>query len=234
MNLVCCSRILFEKKYLSTRWDVFRCFDRLLVVGEETENLGGAGATVKTYRATDERNGPLHEGTPENRPIRKPDPDLRTLRRQISFGSTTGFGSLRKKPTTNEHEAGLLSPPPVVAEESESVAAADAISAEDLPTDRVRLASKPGEAGGAAAGAGAVAAEASARAPMLKKGDRKESLKHLKKELKEGVKEIKEGVKDITGELKERAKHLPDGHRGSIASLTERPPYKPIENQTEF
>jgi hypothetical protein len=30
---------------------------------------------------------------------------------------------------------------------------------------------------------------------MLKKGDRKESLKHLKKELKEGVKEIKEGVK---------------------------------------
>jgi len=35
------------------------------------------------------------------------------------------------------------------------------------------------------------------RAPMLKKGDRKESLKNLKKELKEGVKEIKEGVKDI-------------------------------------
>jgi len=42
------------------------------------------------------------------------------------------------------------------------------------------------------------------------------------------------GVKDLTGELKERAKHLPDGHRGSIASLTERPPYKPIEKQTEF
>ena len=190
--------------------------------------MGSAGGTVKTYRATDERNGPLHEGTPENRPIRKPDPDLRTLRRQISFGSTTGFGSLRKKPTPAEHEAGLLSPPPVVAEESESVAAADAISAEDLPTDKVRLASKPGEA------AGEAAAEATGRAPMLKKGDRKESLKHLKKELKEGVKEIKEGVKDITGELKERAKHLPDGHRGSIASLTERPPYKPIENQTEF
>jgi hypothetical protein len=28
---------------------------------------------------------------------------------------------------------------------------------------------------------------------MLRKSDRKESLKHLKKELKEGVKEIKEG-----------------------------------------
>jgi hypothetical protein len=134
---------LFEKKYLSARWDKFRCFDRILGIGEETENLGGAGAAVKTYRATDERNGPLLEGTPENRPIRKPDPDLRTLRRQISFGSTTvGFGSLRKKPTSTEHETGLLSPPPVVAEESESIAAADAISAEDLPLDRVRLAAK--------------------------------------------------------------------------------------------
>ena len=136
-------RILFEKKYLSARWDKFRCFDRILGIGEETENLGGAGAAVKTYQATDERNGPLLEGTPENRPIRKPDPDLRTLRRQISFGSTTvGFGSLRKKPNTGEHEIGLLSPPPVVTEESESIAAADAISAEDLPLDRVRLAAK--------------------------------------------------------------------------------------------
>jgi len=217
-------RILFEKKYLSARWDLFRCFDKMFLVGEETENLGGASGTVKTYRATDERNGSLIEGQIENRPIRKPDPDLRTLRRQISFGSNTGFGSLRKKP--GEHETGLLSPPPVVAEESESIAAADAISTEDLPIDKVRLASKPDELPGAEGGA--------ARAPMLKKSDRKESLKHLKKELKEGVKEIKENVKDITGELKERAKHLPDGHRGSIASLTERPPYKPIEKQTEF
>ena len=94
------------------------------------------------------------------------------------------------------------------------------------------LASKLGEAAGGAAGG--AAAEGGSKAPMLKKGDRKESLKTLKKELKEWVKEIKENVKDITGELKERAKHLPDGHRGSIASLTERPPYKPIEKQTEF
>ena len=33
------------------------------------------------------------------------------------------------------------------------------------------------------------------------------------------MKEIKAGVKDTV-------KHLPDGHRGSIASLTEKPPYK--------
>ena len=80
----------------------------MLGVGEETENLGGAGATVKTYRATDERNGPLLDAVQENRPIRKPDPDLRTLRRQISFGSSTvvGFGSLRKKPGGAEHETG--------------------------------------------------------------------------------------------------------------------------------
>jgi len=32
---------------------------------------------------------------------------------------------------------------------------------------------------------------------MLRKSDRKESFKHLKKELKEGVKDIKEGNKKL-------------------------------------
>ena len=40
--------------------------------------------------------------------------------------------------------------------------------------------------------------------------------------------DIKDGVKEVKAELKEHVKHLPDGHRGSIASVTERPAYKPI------
>ena len=40
--------------------------------------------------------------------------------------------------------------------------------------------------------------------------------------------DIKDGVKEARAEFREHVKHLPDGHRGSIASVTERPPYKPI------
>lgn len=60
----------------------------------------------------------------------------------------------------------------------------------------------------------------------LRKSDRKESLKQIKQGLKEGVQEVKEVVK-------EKIDHLPDGHRGSIASVTERPRYKLLEKQTK-
>lgn len=60
----------------------------------------------------------------------------------------------------------------------------------------------------------------------LRKGDRRESLKQIKQGIKEGVKEAKEVVKDLT-------EHLPDGHRGSIASVTERPRYKLLDKQTK-
>ena len=52
----------------------------------------------------------------------------------------------------------------------------------------------------------------------------KESLKHIRQEFKDLKKEVK-------AEIKEQVKHLPDGHRGSIASITERPPYRPIPKQ---
>lgn len=58
----------------------------------------------------------------------------------------------------------------------------------------------------------------------LRKSDRKESLKQIKQGIKEGVQEAKEVVKDV-------AAHLPDGHRGSIASITERPRYKLLDKQ---
>jgi hypothetical protein len=60
----------------------------------------------------------------------------------------------------------------------------------------------------------------------LRKSDRKESLKQIKQGLKEGVQEVKEVVK-------EKIDHLPDGHRGSIASVTERPRYKLLEKQNK-
>jgi hypothetical protein len=104
--------VLFEKKYVSLKYDIFRCFDRAVIVPDEGLNLGAEGGPAKAFSANDEgRSGPLFDAA-ENKPIRKPDPDLRTLRRQISFGSGSGFGSLKKKPTNQEHEIGLLSPPP--------------------------------------------------------------------------------------------------------------------------
>jgi len=62
----------------------------------------------------------------------------------------------------------------------------------------------------------------------LSKGDRKESLKQIKQGIKDGVQEAKEVVKDV-------AAHLPDGHRGSIASITQtdRPRYKLLDNKDQ-
>jgi len=103
---------LFEKKYLSLKYDIFHCFDRPSISPPEAQNEGDERGQGKIFTAGDEgRSGALFDAS-ENKPIRKPDPDLRTLRRQISFGSSSGFGSLKKKPTNQEHEVGLLSPPP--------------------------------------------------------------------------------------------------------------------------
>jgi len=51
---------------------------------------------------------------------------------------------------------------------------------------------------------------------------RRESLKQIKQGIKEGVAEVKEVLRDA-------ADHLPDGHRGSIASISDRPRYKKLE-----
>lgn len=69
-------------------------------------------------------------------------------------------------------------------------------------------------------------ASATRKVQPLRKSDRKESLKQIKQGLKEGVQEVKEVVK-------ENIAHLPDGHRGSIASVTERPRYKLLDKQNK-
>jgi hypothetical protein len=50
------------------------------------------------------------------------------------------------------------------------------------------------------------------------------------KQIKQG---LKEGVQDVKEVVKENLAHLPDGHRGSIASVTERPRYKLLDKQNK-
>jgi hypothetical protein len=59
---------------------------------------------------------------------------------------------------------------------------------------------------------------------MLNKEQRKESIKNIKENIKGNLTEIRHEVKDTV-------KHLPDGHRGHIGAVVERPipPYKPIK-----
>ena len=54
------------------------------------------------------------------------------------------------------------------------------------------------------------------------------SLESGKESFKQMRQEIKDSMKEVKAEVKEQVKHLPDGHRGSIASITERPAYRPI------
>ncbi len=187
---------------ISLKYDFFNCFSAAPDGShEEMVVISDPSHPRKHYG---DHEGGAATGSEQPRPLRKPDPSLRELQRQISFGSGSPFGSLRKRmpPVAQKSVEGVIPPPPV-AEETTSLAAAATASAATNP------------------------AEDSANVDSGDEkyaNDRRGSLKHLKKELKEGVKEIK-------AEVKEKVRHLPDGHRGSIASITERPPYKPIEKQ---
>ncbi|XP_059097142.1 high-affinity choline transporter 1-like [Tigriopus californicus] len=181
LSISALTRYLFLVKKISLNYDYFSCFTPI----PETEERIPIRPDGPDYSTSDRI--PRQESV--DKPIRKPDPPLRELRRQISFGSS-GFGSIKKKGTTGgaEDHHHLPAVPPPVAEESNSFI-------EDGGNgDSVR---------------------------------RKDSLKNIKRD-------IKGGVKDIKGEVMDRVKHLPDGKRGSMASLTEKPPYTPIEKQTEF
>ena len=98
--------VLFNKGHVSKKWDLFGCFDsgpklepsELMAMDpsgtkkytDNDDDTGGAGAVAAAAQATIEAK----------KPIRKPDPNLRALQRQISFGSGApliGIGSLKKK-----------------------------------------------------------------------------------------------------------------------------------------
>lgn len=98
--------VLFNKGHVSKKWDLFGCFDsgpklepsELMAMDpsgtkkytDNDDDTGGAGAVAAAAQATIEAK----------KPIRKPDPNLRALQRQISFGSGApliGIGSMKKK-----------------------------------------------------------------------------------------------------------------------------------------
>ena len=131
--------LLFEKEYLSTKWDLFKCFNQRALDGREHDDdeLPTLAGTDKppSYQAT--MNGPRGDGTDipppvtasaPPKPIRKPDPDLRVLQKQLSFGSGSRFGSLGRKATIDKEDGPPLSPPPVVTEEGESTFANESTS----------------------------------------------------------------------------------------------------------
>merc|ERR1712141_145385 len=103
--------VLFNKGHVSKKWDLFGCFDsgpklepsELMAMDpsgtkkytDNDDDTGGAGAVAAAAQATIEAK----------KPIRKPDPNLRALQRQISFGSGApliGIGSLKKKQMSTE------------------------------------------------------------------------------------------------------------------------------------
>lgn len=60
---------------------------------------------------------------------------------------------------------------------------------------------------------------------MLNKDERKESIRNIKENIKGSLNEIRHEVKDTV-------KHLPDGHRGHLGAVVDRPipAYKHIKN----
>ena len=218
---------LFRSGRVSKKYDYFNCIDRNIVPDtEEMKNLRGGDAD-KLY-SNESAEGQQPPPVVIRKPGRKPDPSVRELRRQISFGSGGGFGSLKKKssgaapplgatgPAMSVDSAGpskaqnsrpelgratsLVSPPPAILEDGESTGLRD----------------DNGE------GIGVMTSPTEMAKRMLHLDDRKDSLRNLKENIKEGLTEMKHEIKD-------HVKHLPDGHRGSLAAVVERPPYKPIK-----
>jgi mevalonate pyrophosphate decarboxylase len=84
---------------------------------EDTDPGAGGGSTAAAAAAA---------ATAPPKPIRKPDPSLRELQRQISFGSGSGvvFGSIKRKAMqTAQLSTEAVNPPPVVAEEASTASA---------------------------------------------------------------------------------------------------------------
>ena len=109
LKLFSLDRFLFHKEYVPKNWDYFGCFTAPKFEPSElfpmdpsgtkkyTEDddgsAGGGGSIVATAAAA-------QAIVAEKKPARKPDPSMRTLQKQLSFGSGApfvGLGSLKKK-----------------------------------------------------------------------------------------------------------------------------------------
>ncbi|XP_040578100.1 high-affinity choline transporter 1 isoform X1 [Lepeophtheirus salmonis] len=89
------TKFLFEKGHLSTRWDIFN------VTSLSPPDQGVAMSSIDTKVFSDEApSGSGLINIDNSLPIRKPDPPLREIRRQISFTGGSGIGSIKKKLNT--------------------------------------------------------------------------------------------------------------------------------------
>lgn len=176
---------------------------------EEGETIGMTTNTdVKTYKSVDEVNGrvSINNGA-----------ELRKRKESLGKRQDSFIRPLEERPLTKEDlRRSFGSKQSSVDPENRKSLGSKQNS---VDPENVTLEEKPGAA--AQVKPGSVKMR---KVQPLRKGDRRESLKQIKQGIKEGVKEAKEVVKDLT-------EHLPDGHRGSIASVTERPRYKLLDKQ---
>ena len=95
--------MLFNRKNLDKKYDIFNCFTAPKFEPNELFPMDPSG--TKKYTENDEDGDAAAacaaaQAIADKKPIRKPDPNLRQLQRQISFGSGApliGLGSLKKK-----------------------------------------------------------------------------------------------------------------------------------------
>ena len=110
-------RFIFTKGHVSKDWDVFGCFTNPPTDPEELEPMGPTG--LKKYNSTDEggpddgaaaaaTNAVPHPHPPKH--IRKPDPSLRILQRQLSQDLPVlgGLGSLKKQKSKDASGGGMF------------------------------------------------------------------------------------------------------------------------------
>lgn len=250
---------LFKSGKLTKEQDYFKCIVNIDSDGSEAPAYEEDGETigmttnsdVKTYKSVEElkgkpqgpdslrRNGSGKkvDGTRGATCVTSPDEALTKNGAKLRRGSSgRSAGSIRERPPAidpmqdrpfarKNSQAKMRTQSSVISPEQDRP-----LKREKSFGERQSSVTSPGdvtleETPGAATNSGVKPPTVKMRKIQpLRKGDRKESLKQIKQTVKEGVVEVKEVLKDAV-------EHLPDGHRGSIASMAERPRYKLLEKQ---
>lgn len=238
ISLVSVSKLmvwLFKTERLRKDQDYFKCIVNIDDSGsaappyeEDGETIGMTTNTdVKTYKAVEEVNGSvngaskdgLRRGSSANRGIE----GAKAAKRRPSQDKGPAIDPMQDRPfkrasfKKQKSRERAISPEP---KKDSGEPGSPTFSPAAEPGD-VNLEEKPGAGMSSTVKAPTVKMR---KIQPLRKGDRKESLKQIKGAIKEGVQEVKEKIKDA-------AETLPDGHRGSIASIVERPRYKLLDKQ---
>jgi len=250
ISLVIVSRIMvwaFRTGRLRKDQDYFKCIVNIDDNGsdappydEDGETIGmTTNADVKTYKAVEEvqRRSGSSEKLRRNSSGRKVEgargaavvspeqekPGLKNGER-ARLSSSGRAGSIRERPPAIDPmvDRPFKRKPSLAKQMSKTVMSPDGLPQKSGAVEKQSSVTSPGDVTlEETPGAGQ---SSTRKIQPLRKGDRKESLKQIKQGIKEGVTEVKEVLKDAV-------EHLPDGHRGSIASMAERPRYKLLDKQ---